>query len=236
MRVQDLHRWDISPSEARKIQIELRRKLKIETLDLQKITYVAGADVSFDKGSDSVYASLVVLSYPELSLVEQIMVQKRTAFPYIPGLLVFREGPALLDAFRKLSIEPDVIIFDGHGLAHPRRLGIAAHLGIILDKPSIGCAKTVLVGHFKEPALEKGSVSPLLDEKEEIGKALRTKDGVAPLFISIGHKVDLTSACQLILRCTPSYRSPEPLRWAHILANKARSSQNEQQLSFDSFT
>jgi deoxyribonuclease V len=186
---------------------------------------VAGADIAYDppqRDSDRLLAAVVVLRLPGLQLVEQAAVADRARFPYVPGLLSFREAPPLLKAFRKLRCRPDVLIIDGHGLAHPRRFGIASHLGWLLDLPAIGCAKSILCGATGPLGASRGATAPLVHNGEIVGCAVRTRAKVQPVYVSIGHKIDLPSAVQLVLRCTGKFRIPEPARQAHILANKLR--------------
>jgi len=222
MRVPNLHPWDVSPREAMEIQLRLRERVRVAPLDVERVRRVAGADVSFDKGSDTIFAAVVVLELPHLGIVEHATMTTRTRFPYIPGLLSFREAPAVLKAFEKVTQWPDVLLVDGQGLAHPRRMGLACHLGVWLDLPTIGCAKSLLVGTYEEPAPQAGSYSPLLDRGEVVGVALRTKDNTSPLFISPGHKVDVESAIRVVLRCVAGHRQPEPTRQAHLLVNRLR--------------
>lgn len=171
MRVAHLHSFNLTPVEARDLQDKLKRKLVVdEKFCLEKIKLVAGADVSYSKKDNMVYGVVIVLSFPELEIVERVGAKRKAEFPYIPGLLVFREGPALLEAFKKLKNEPDVIFFDGHGLSHPKGLGIASHLGVLLNKPSIGVAKQILIGEAPEPTNKRGATSPILKEGKEIGK------------------------------------------------------------------
>ena len=162
-------------------------------------------------------ASVVVLSLPELQVIEPYA-ERPITFPYVPGLLSFREAPVILDALAQLKTRPDVLMLDGQGIAHPRRLGIAAHLGVILDHPTVGCAKSRLTGKYEEPGEEKGSYTWLRDGEEIIGAVLRTRSRVKPVFVSVGNKISLDSAIDLVLRCTDRYRLPEPTRWAHRLA------------------
>jgi len=216
-----LHPWNVSPAEAIKIQQELRSNIITQKFD-KPIQYVAGADISFDKGSDIIYAAVVVLKYPELTEVDRGLTVTRITFPYIPGLLSFRESPAVLEAWEYLHIRPDVLLIDGHGYAHPRRFGLACHLGLLLDVPTIGCAKTVLVGKFEEPNREAGSFRPLMDRDEVVGAALRTSEGVTPVYVTVGHLVDLESAIKVVLKCCRGYRIPEPTRQAHLLVNALR--------------
>ena len=212
---------NLTPSQAVALQKKLREKVLLSPPE-KPIRTVAGADISFDKYSPTLFAGIVVLSLPNLETIEEAGAQAETNFPYIPGLLSFREIPPLLKVWRKLKTKPDVLICDGQGIAHPRRLGIAAHLGLLLDVPAIGCAKSVLVGKFDEPPLERGSWSPMIDKNETIGAALRTKNKVKPVYISPGHRMDLESAIEIALACDGGYRLPEPTRRAHLLVNRLR--------------
>jgi len=215
------HSWNVTPQEASAIQSTLSDK--VETCPLPgKIQLVAGADVSFDTGSNMVYAAVTVLRFPELTLVERRSAAETITFPYIPGLLAFREGPPILHAFQQLHNIPDVFMFDGHGLAHPRRFGLASHLGVLFDLPSIGVAKRVLVGSFDQMKKEQGNYSSLIEKGEEIGLALQTKDNVNPVYVSIGHKSDLPTSREFVLACTTQYRVPEPTRQAHLAVNALR--------------
>jgi deoxyribonuclease V len=168
------------------------------------------------------YAGIVVLRLATLETIEEVSAVGETQFPYVPGLLSFREAPALLEAWAKLQTEPDAVMFDGQGLAHPRRLGIACHAGLLLNRPTIGCAKSVLVGKFDDPDAQRGSWTPIMDKGETVGAALRTKNKVQPVYISPGHLIDLNGAIDLTLRCDGGYRVPEPTRRAHLLVNAAR--------------
>lgn len=209
------HSWHLSPAEARAMQERLADKVILEN-QFDKVETVAGIDVGFP--NKKAQAAVVVLGYPRLNLIEYVMATKPVEFPYIPGLLSFREGPVVIEALQKLNEKPDLLIFDGQGIAHPRRLGIAAHLGVLLDIPSIGCAKSRLCGEFQEPPLEKGTYSPLLKEDEKIGFVLRTRSNVRPVFISPGHKIDFDTAVHFILTTCTKYRLPETTRWAHRIA------------------
>ena len=221
MLVRDLHRFDLSPAEARRLQDELAPRVTRGTaLDLDAVEYVAGADVSTE--GDLAYATVVVLSFPDLSLVEIQGAEARLAFPYVPGLLAFREIPSVAAALRKVETPVDAVIFDAHGLAHPRRTGLASHLGLFLDVPSVGCAKSRLVGDYEEPGREKGDASDLNHRGEVVGKVLRTRDGVSPVFVSVGNGIDLDSAVDLVLACCTKYRLPETTRQAHNAANRLR--------------
>jgi deoxyribonuclease V len=177
---------------------------------------VAGVDVSV-KGKTG-RAAVVLLSFPALDPVEAVTAERPISFPYIPGLLAFREGPAVLAAFEKLEGKPDLLIFDAHGLAHPRRMGLATHLGVLVDLPSVGCAKSRLCGEHEEPPPERGGWVPLLDEGETIGAVLRTRDNVRPVYVSVGHRIDLEGAVEIVLCCGAGYRLPETTRWAHRVA------------------
>jgi deoxyribonuclease V len=212
------HPWDVSPTEATAIQSGLLRQLCTDDL-LGEVQTVAGIDVGLRQGVAR--AAIVVLAFPGLIPVEQSTAQREIGFPYIPGLLTFREGPVILDALEGLSIEPDVLIFDGQGMAHPRRMGLATHMGILLDHPAIGCAKSRLCGEYEMPGPAKGDHSYLRHDGEVIGAALRTRAKVSPVFVSIGHKVDLERAMDCVLRCCPTYRLPETTRWAHRVAGGA---------------
>jgi deoxyribonuclease V len=228
MRQELLHRWDVAPQEAIEIQRRLRSAVILEPCDVSRIKLVAGADVSFDKDSDKIFAAVVVLELPDLNVVAKSGVMDVATFPYIPGLLSFREAPAVLKAWEKLERGPDALMLDGQGLAHPRRFGLACHLGLWVDIPSVGCAKSLLVGNYEEPSPEAGSHTPLVDKSEVVGVALRTKDRTNPMFISPGHRVDLESAMALVMRCVKGYRQPEPTRQAHLYVNQLRRGETEE--------
>ena len=212
------HSWDITPREAVALQRELA-PLIVREDRLGEVRRVAGVDVGFEDNGRITRAAIAVLSYPELELVEQSVARVPTRFPYVPGLLSFREVPAVLQAFEQLSQRPDLILYDGQGIAHPRRIGIASHVGLLLDIPSIGAAKSRLCGSHEEPPPQRGAWAPLTDRGEIIGAVLRTRDGVQPLYVSIGHRVSLETAIRWVLACTPRYRLPETTRWAHRLAS-----------------
>ena len=221
MKVRELHDLDLPPSEASRLQKELAPKVAAgPALDLAGIEHVAGADVSTqgDKG----YATVVVLDFPGLSPVEVQGFEIELSFPYVPGLLAFREIPAVAGALEKVQTPVDAVIFDAQGLAHPRRMGLASHLGLFLGVPSVGCAKTRLVGTHEEPGPEKGSSTDLVHRGEVIGKVLRTRKGVSPVYVSVGNGIDLQSAVELVLACSPKYRLPETTRQAHNAANRLR--------------
>ncbi len=221
MEVRRLHPWDVSYQEAIEIQKNLRSKLVIKKLP-RKITHVAGTDVSFSKGSDSIWAGVVVFKYPDLIKTEERWAEGTRSFPYIPGLLSFREIPVLLGALRRLKTDLDLIFCDGQGIAHPRGLGIASHLGLLLDKPTIGCAKTRLVGEFSEVGEEKGCFTHLWYKGHVVGEVVRTRRGVKPLFVSPGHKITLEESVNMVLGCCRKYRLPEPTRQAHLLVSALR--------------
>ncbi len=205
------HTWDLSPREAVALQRDLAgRTERRDRLD--PVSLVAGIDVSVRGGLAR--SAVVVLRLPELDVVEQVLAERPVTFPYVPGLLSFREAPVILDALERLENTPQVLMFDGQGIAHPRRLGIASHLGVVLDHPSIGCAKSRLTGAYTDPAPQRGSRTWLHDGEEVIGAVLRTRDRVKPVFVSIGHRVSLDTAVELVLRCGGGYRLPEPTRRA----------------------
>jgi deoxyribonuclease V len=221
MSQRSLHDWDLTPSEAIEVQQRLRKMVRIEPLT-REVHTIAGADISFNKFSETVYAGIVVLSLPDLQVIEEVGVRSVAKFPYVPGLLSFRETPSLLEAWDKLQTKPDVFMLDGQGIAHPRRFGIACHVGVLLDLPTIGCAKSILTGRYGELGLEAGSQAPLIDRGEQVGVALRTKKKVTPVYVSAGHLIDLSSAVDLVMRSTGKYRQPEPTRQAHLLVNRLR--------------
>lgn len=182
---------------------------------------VAGVDVGFDKDGAVTVAAVALLSFPDLALEDWARVRRRTRFPYVPGLLSFREAPAVLDAMAKLRRAPDLVLCDGHGLAHPRRFGIACHLGVVLDLPAIGVAKSRLTGAHAEPGRQRGAWTPLSDRDAVIGAVLRTRTGVSPVFVSVGHRISLATAMAFVLACTPRFRLPETTRYADRLAGGA---------------
>lgn len=223
-----LHDWDLTPREAVELQRGLRERVKVRP-HRGKVRTVAGADISFNKFSPVVWAGIVVLSLPSLEVVEEVGVVSETKFPYVSGLLSFREAPSVLEAWAKLKTVPDAVMFDGQGIAHPRRVGIASHVGLFLDRPTFGCAKSVLVGKYEEPAEERGSWAPMIDPKngETVGAALRTKTRTNPIYVSPGHLIDLEGAIALTLACDGGYRQPEPTRRAHNLVNAIRRGERE---------
>jgi deoxyribonuclease V len=228
MRAVMSHSWNVSPAEAVAIQRDLRQRV-VRQFPAPKVEVVAGVDMSVR--GQLARAAIVALSYPDLVPLEQATAEVPIAMPYIPGLLAFREGPAVLAACARLALEPDLLVFDGHGLAHPRRFGIACHMGVLLDRPSIGCAKSRLCGQHDEPPAEVGRYTLLRDGAEVIGAVVRTRGGVRPVFVSIGHRVDLETAIQYTLNCCRGYRLPEPTRLAHQVAGGAQVVAGPQQLS-----
>jgi len=213
MKAKVLHRWDVTPGEAREIQNRLRGRVELADR-LGRVRSVAGADVALDLRRGRAIAGVVVFRFPELEEIERVTVSRPLTFPYVPGLLSFREAPALLAAFERLRHAPDVIFCDGQGYAHPRRFGIACHLGVLLDRPTIGCAKSRLIGEHSEPSRAAGSWTPLRDAGETIGAVLRTRAGVKPIYVSPGHRVSLGRAIELTLAVCDGFRIPKPTRVA----------------------
>ncbi len=222
MKVSLLHPWNVTPPQAVLIQERLRAKI-LARGRVGRLHLVAGVDASFDLDRQQVYAAAIVLSFPDLEIVERAIHCDRLTFPYIPGLLSFREAPALLRALAQLRHDPDVVFVDGHGLSHPRRAGIACHVGLCVDRPVIGCAKSRLTGVFREPGLTRGATSKLYDvDGDVIGAVVRTRDCVKPVFVSVGHKIGLAKAVRLTLACGKGYRIPEPTRQADLAAERAK--------------
>lgn len=218
MEARRVHGWDLTPKDAIALQTALRGRVVREDR-IGVVRRIAGVDVGFEQDGRVTRAAVAVLEYPGLALAEQVVVRVATTFPYVPGLLSFREAPAVLAAFEKVRAAPDLILYDGQGIAHPRRFGIASHVGLLLDCPSIGVAKSRLVGAHKMPANRRGAWTPLRDAGEVIGAVLRTRAGVKPLYVSIGHRVSLETAVRWTLACVTRYRLPETTRWAHRLAS-----------------
>lgn len=215
------HPWDLSPGEARKLQIELAGLVDAST-PLAKWDIIASADISMGRYDKDLAAAVVVVRTDTFEVVERAGVVRPITYPYVPGLLSFREVPPLLDVFARIKTPFDVVLYDGHGVAHPRRLGIASHLGLWLDRPTVGCAKSRLNGEFVEPGSERGDRSGLFDRGVQIGEVVRTKDRVKPLFVSPGHRCDLESAVALVLSTSGKYRLPTPTRLAHDFVNEVR--------------
>lgn len=214
MDINDLHSWNLTYAEAGQLQTRLAGLVRITPMP-QTVRTVAGLDCAFDKKTGTVLAAVVVLSFPDLQQIETASACAELTFPYIPGLLSFREAPACLTAAQKLRTTPDLFLIDGQGIAHPRRLGLAAHMGLFLDRPAIGCAKSRLIGTYDDPGPQKGDCTPLLDGPETIGAVLRTRTAVKPLFVSCGHLCTLDNAVAWTLRLTTRFRLPEPTRLAH---------------------
>lgn len=220
MRVRTLHSWNVSPSEAVVIQLRLRSQLRLH--GARPFATIAGVDVAYDEARKLMFAGVVVMSGDGRELLDLATATARAGFPYVPWLLSFREAPAVVKAWKRLKTMADCLICDGHGLAHPRRFGLACHLGLLLDLPSIGCAKSRLVGTHQEPRKCRGSVAPLLDRGEQVGMVLRTKEAVSPVFVSQGDRIDMDAAVQTVLATCRGYRLPEPQRRAHLLVTKMR--------------
>jgi deoxyribonuclease V len=218
LALSNAHPWDLTPDEAVRLQKLLRARVLVQALELERVQYVGGVDVGFR--DEKARAAVVVLNFPALQVVEQAIAEIPVPFPYIPGLLSFRETPAILAALEQLKALPDVLICDGQGLAHPRRFGIACHLGVLLDRPTLGCAKSILVGRHGALSDAPGSTTELVVGEEVIGIVVRTRKDVKPVYISIGHRIDLPSAVNLVLACTRGYRLPEPTRLADRLASR----------------
>jgi deoxyribonuclease V len=213
MKIRKLHEWRVTPAEARQIQLKLRRRM-IRVDRLPAVRRVAGADVAFDLRGKWAFAGVILYSFPELRELERVWAERPLEFPYVPGLLTFREAPALLAAFEQLRGAPDVVFVDGQGYAHPRRFGLACHLGVLLGTATVGCAKSLLLGSHADPPRAAGKWTPLCDESEVIGAVLRTRSGVKPIYVSQGHRVSLQRAVELALAVCDGYRIPKPTREA----------------------
>jgi len=229
MEIKKLHSWNLSYSQA--IELQKRLAVQVKHLKLKNRTkIIAGLDCAFSRDGTKIIAAVVVLQLPKLETIETTSAVRKVTFPYIPGLLSFREAPVCIAAVEKLRNQPDLFIIDGQGIAHPRRLGLAAHLGLFFEKPTIGCAKSRLTGHFEEPPLEKGGYSLLKDKKTDkqkanhdiIGAVVRTRTNVKPVFVSVGNKCILDEAIEFVLACAIKYRLPEPTRLAHQLVSKLK--------------
>ena len=216
MIAQVLHGWQISAGEARQVQADLASRVSKETAAAAP-ALVAGVDISVARNG-AARAAVVVVTFPHMAPVETRITEGRPGFPYVPGLLSFREAPLILEACEALALSPDLILVDGQGIAHPRRFGLASHLGLLLDTPTIGCAKSRLVGEHETPGEETGSYAELTDDGQVVGAALRTRTGTRPVYVSIGHRIDLATAIARVLECCRGYRLPEPTRLAHLAA------------------
>jgi deoxyribonuclease V len=221
MKIRRLHSWDLTPTEAVALQRRLADRVE-QGPPLARCDLVAGTDISYNRRSKMVYAGVVILRTADLAVVEQQGVVREVTFPYVPGLLSFREIPALLEVFAGIKSAPDAVMVDGHGYAHPRRFGLACHLGLCIGLPTVGCAKSRLIGEFQEPAPEAGAQTPLIHKGDVIGSVVRTRTGVQPVFVSVGNHIDLASAVRLVLRTCRGYRVPEPTRQAHLYVNRLR--------------
>jgi deoxyribonuclease V len=219
MKIYQRHPWTLTPSEAIAIQEELQAEIITEDAFKEPVNYVAGVDMGFEENGTVSHAAVAVLSFPDLQLVETSVARRPTSFPYIPGFLSFREIPAVLDALEKVKTTPDIILCDGQGIAHPRRFGIACHLGLLVDISTIGVAKSLLVGKHEELEETRGSCQALIYKGEKVGVVLRSRTGVKPLYISAGHKISLDTSIDYVLRCTPKYRLPETTRIADKIAS-----------------
>lgn len=220
------HPWDLSEEEALSLQQELAAKV-ITNDQLEEVTLVAGVDVAYQKDNDRLVAAVVVLDAETLEVVETATAEDIERFPYIPGLFSFRELPPLIKALARLQHTPDLVVCDGQGLAHPRRFGLACHLGVIFDVPTIGCGKTRLLGEHQEPDTTRGAFAPLTDHDEVIGNVLRTQTGINQIYVSVGHRISLATACDWVLKLSPKYRLPETTRQAdHLVKIKLKSSQS----------
>jgi deoxyribonuclease V len=221
MQIHPLHGWDLTIAEATELQRELAARVDTRP-PLEHFRLVAGADISYNRSSPTMYAAVVVLDAETMEIVEVRGAIAETTFPYQPGYLSFREAPALIEAFARVEAEPDVVMFDGQGIAHPRRLGLACHVGLWLEKPAIGCAKSRLIGRFDTLPRQAGSAVNLIDRDEVVGQVVRTKTGVQPVYVSPGHRIDLASSVKVALACARGYRIPEPTRQAHLHVNALR--------------
>ena len=222
MKTRRLHDWDLPPKAAVTLQRELAERVVRESSYRDRPRWIAGVDVSCTRFGQELFAGVVVWDAEKGEVVESAGVTVAAAFPYVPGLLSFREAPGILEAVAKLNAWPDVVLVDGNGLAHPRRFGLACHLGIWLDLPTIGCAKSRLLGTYRQPATRRGSACRLVDRGEVVGRVLRTRDGVRPVFVSVGHKTCLEDAVHVVLASCRGYRLPEPIRLAHQYVNALR--------------
>jgi deoxyribonuclease V len=213
--------WNVTPREAMRFQEQYRDRVVLEDR-FDTIKTVAGADLAFDPETKQAVAGVIVYALPGLEEVERRMAWRQLRFPYVPGLLSFRESPVLLAAFARLRRDPDLIMIDGHGCAHPRRFGIACHVGVLFDKPTIGCAKSLLVGEYRQPGSSRGSTAPLFFQGSQVGVVLRTRDNVKPIFVTQGHRVALTTAVRLARQCLDGFRIPKPTREADHYVRELR--------------
>lgn len=222
-----MQNWNVNPTEAVQIQQEMRNKIVLQPLE-KNIQYIAGADISLNLDSDIAYAGIIVLDYKTLQPVAHATAISKLTFPYIPGLLSFREIPALMEAWERIPLHPDVVMVDGHGIAHPRRMGIATHFGLLIDTPTLGCAKKILAGKYVMPLPEKGNYTEIKYGNEVLGYAFRTRTHVKPVFISPGHLITHKESLHIAQYCAVKYRLPEPTRLAHQLVNQLRRGEVEE--------
>ena len=223
LNIKYLHPWNVTCKEAIGIQQELRQRLILHDKDFPgRIKTIAGADISYSKHSDLFYAAVIMMEFPSLDIIEERTAVERAPFPYIPGFLSFREGPAFLKIFENVHHVPDVVIFDGQGIAHPRGVGLASHMGLFLNIPTIGCAKTRLAGRYGEVGNDVGDYADLILHDRIVGAVLRTKKKVKPIFISPGHMIGIRKSADIVLHCCRGYKLPEPVRRAHLAVNRAR--------------
>ena len=214
-------RWNLTPRQAVRVQERLRDRVEFSDRP-GRIRYVAGADMAFDPETEEAFGGVIVYRFPDMEEVERRMARRKLRFPYVPGLLSFRETPILLAAFARLETVPDLILIDGHGRAHPRLFGLACHIGVLFDKPTIGCAKSLLVGEYEEPGAETGAAAPLYFRGERVGMVLRTRDRVKPIYVTQGHRVSLARAVKLVRKCLDGYRIPKPTREADHYVGELR--------------
>lgn len=222
MRIRSIHEWDIGYREAVELQTALAEKIRLKRLSIRALRYVAGADIAISKHLGKAVAAVTVFRYPSLEMVESRSAVEDLVFPYIPGLLSFREIPALLRCLAAVNTPFDAMICDGQGIAHPRSFGLASHLGLLMNKPAVGCAKSILVGEHGEIGVSRGDLSPLVYKGKRVGTAVRTRSGVKPVYVSPGHLVDQSGACRLVLGCARRYRIPEPTREADRVAGQEK--------------
>ncbi len=215
--MESLHSWNVSVEEAIQIQENLSSRIILKK-NFSRVRTIGGGDVAYSKKRNLLFGAIVVLSFPQMDTLDIAKAYGMVRFPYIPGLFSFREGPILIKSFQRLKTKPDIMLYDGQGIAHPRGFGLASHMGLWLDLPSVGCAKTPLVGEFTSPGSSRGSRELIRREGKEVGIVLRTKDNVKPLFVSPGHRIDLRTSIPIILKCCQEFRIPEPLRRAHHLS------------------
>ncbi len=221
MEIREIHKWDVDINEAKAIQENLRKEILLTHFS-GKLRYVAGVDVAYSKVRNLLFGVVVILNYPELEIIREYYGECEENFPYVPGYLSFREAPVIVQVFKRVEIEPDLVMVDGQGVAHPRRFGLAAHLGVIINLPTIGCAKSLLCGSVGTLGINKGSYAPIYLDGEICGFAIRTRSGKKPVFVSPGNLVSFDDICELVLKCTGRYRVPEPTRLAHIKVNEYR--------------